>query len=811
MIYPNNFESKIGFDQIREILKERCISPLGTYFIEKMGFIKDINKISKLISQTHELQVVLGNGEHFPQQDYYDVRPYLDIIKTIGRYIEPEELSEIALVVHTIYNIQEFIKTRDENLPEIPFTIELSNSIFVDKEVVMVIERVVDSKSQIKDGASESLFTIRKSLSEKKHQVEKRLISILKKAMHDGHISVDTQLTVRNGRSVIPIPASNKRSIKGFIHDESATGQTSFIEPAEIFELNNEIAELKYEERREIVKILAEVADKLRPHLDDLRNAMNTLGIIDFVLAKAKFSNTINAKRPFISENKELYLNKATHPILYLTHKQLNKPTVPLNIQLNTEDRIILISGPNAGGKSVCLKTVGLLQYMFQCGLPIPAEENSIMRVFDNIFIGIGDEQSIENDLSTYSSHLKSMNMLVNIANDSTLFLIDEFGAGTEPQLGGAIAESILEELNTKQAMGVANTHFSNLKHFAEKTSGVINAAMLFDTKKMLPLYILEIGKPGSSYAFEIAQNIGLPKDVIERARKKVGTTHYNYDKQLKDLEFEAIKLGQKASELENKEQHLNNLIKQYEDLKQGNAQLKDNINKSKQEILNEARTEALDIITNANKKIEGAIREIKENKGEKVITSEIRKIVEKEKESLQTTIKETTKSIKDKTPKIDKPIQAGDYVRMAGNTVTGKVVSLKKDQANVEFGTFMSFIKVDKLEKIEKGEYNKSQKQAASGNSVSNVSEKQANFKSRLDIRGKRAEEVYTLLQLFIDEAVLLSIKDITILHGKGNGILREVVRQYLSVIDDVESFRDESYELGGPGVTVVKLRSSL
>ncbi|MEI7595260.1 MAG: Smr/MutS family protein [Bacteroidota bacterium] len=808
MIYPKNFEEKIGFSQIREMIKTECISTLGAALVEKMSFQTNISKIERLLNQTNELQSILLNGEHFPNQDYFDIYEYLDTIKTPGRYVEAENLSEIRAVLNTINQILLFLKNRDKTLPEVVYLNQLAAPIFVDLTIIRCIDKVIDDKSQIKDNASEKLHTIRKELEVKHRQSEKRIVTLLKKAINDGLIPSDTQLTVRNGRSVIPIPSSNKRILHGFIHDESATGQTSYIEPSEIFELNNEIVELKYQEKREIIKILTEVADEIRPSLESISVALNFLSVIDFIRAKAKFSIRIKAKIPAISTEDSLYLNKASHPLLYLNNIQQKKATIPLTIRLDKENRIVLISGPNAGGKSVCLKTIGLLQYMFQCGLPLSAEEDSSMRIFNNLFIDIGDEQSIENDLSTYSSHLRNMNQLLRNADSSTLFLIDEFGAGTEPSLGGAIAESILDALNRKNALGVANTHFANLKHFAEQTNGIVNAAMLFDTKNMYPLYILDIGKPGSSYAFEIAQNIGLPKEIIDLARNKVGSTHYNYDKQLKELEFEAIKLGQRASEIDQKDRHLKSLIAQYEDLKRGNDQLKANIEKSKTEILNKAKIDALDIIQSANTRIEESIRDIKENKAEKVKTKEIRVELEKAKEE----IKQSIIPIKKATETVDNtPIKEGDYVKIEGNSVVGKVISIKKDMAFVEFGSFKSSMDIKKLEKSNKNEHKKSQKPNYSDNIVKNISDKQTNFKSQLDIRGKRAEEVYTLLQQFIDEAVLLSVRDITILHGKGNGILREVVRQYLGVMNDVDSYKDEDYERGGPGITVVKLRSSL
>jgi DNA mismatch repair protein MutS2 len=519
VIYPKNFETKTGFDKVRQMIRDNCLSPVGVQHAENLPFTTDATLIRQQLNQTEEFRQLMLEEPGFPSQDYFDLTYELHRIKIEGTYIEQENLFDLKSSLITISDILQFFKKSDPQ--KFPNLISLSSEIFVDKMIVSSIEGIIDNKGNIKNNASAKLAEIRKSLSKEQASVDRKMRKAMSEAKRAGWTKDDTEVTIREGRPVIPVAAAHKRAIKGLIHDESATGQTVYIEPVEVFEIHNKIRELESAERREIINILKNFSGFVRPEIPNLIEAYKFLGMIDFIRAKASFALKINALKPKIADQPLVRWNKAVHPLLYLSHKKQNRPVVPLNIQLDNERRILVISGPNAGGKSVCLTTVGLLQYMLQCGLLIPVKDDSMTGIFQNLFIDIGDEQSLENDLSTYSSHLLNMKHFVIHSNANTLFLIDEFGTGTEPQLGGAIAESVLEKLNSNKAFGVVTTHYSNLKLMSKEGNGIVNGAMLFDTKAMQPLFSLKIGKPGSSFAFEIARKIGFPKEVLKNAEKK--------------------------------------------------------------------------------------------------------------------------------------------------------------------------------------------------------------------------------------------------------------------------------------------------
>jgi DNA mismatch repair protein MutS2 len=813
LIYPANFEQKIGFDQIRQMLKEQCLCQLGRTSVDEIIFSCDFEQISRLIKQTEEFRQVCLFDENFPTSFYFDLTTELSRAAIEGTYIETESLFDLLRSLKTIKSILNFFKKKEEGIyPELR---EIAAEVLVDNAIIKNAEVILDDKGKIRDSASPELQKIRKDLISKQSSISKKMNTILRHVKKQGWMPEDAELTVRNGRMVIPVLATHKRKFQGFVHDESATGHTVFIEPAEIFETNNEIRELEYAEKREIIKILIDFTDFIRPHLEDLKNAYFFLGNIDFIRAKALFAIKINAVNPAMFNETIIDWNKAFHPLLYLACKQQKKHIEPLNVRLDGKSRILVISGPNAGGKSVCLKTLGLLQYMWQCGLLVPMSAQSEMGIFENIFIDIGDEQSLENDLSTYSSHLLNMKYFLQHASDKTLFLIDEFGSGTEPQLGGAIAESILEKLNENKSFGLITTHYSNLKIFADNNEGVINAAMLFDSGKMEPLFILKTGKPGSSYAFEIAEKTGLPKELLSIASTKAGVKQLNYDKQLQQLEVLKLQLDEKQSSLEAADTLLSETIQKY-------TLLTEEIENTKKGIIQQATTEARALLDQTNKVIENTIREIKESDADKEKTKLAREKLELHSEKIHSEISETPlikhevkqkkkeKAAVSKIEIVNTPIEKGDYVRIIGQSAIGEVMGISEKEVFVVFGSVYVKSELKKLEKInvnQSAEEIKQQKGFYRKIEI-DLNEKLTKFKSSIDVRGMRAEEVRNTIQHFIDEAVLLNVPSVSILHGKGNGVLRNVIREYLQTASEVKQFRDEVLERGGHGITLVFFR---
>ncbi len=753
VVFPSNFELKIGFDGIRALLQEYCLGP-GKPRTGEMAFSNELSEIRPLLGQTEELRRILLSEEIFPSQDYYDLTDELYRIRIEGTFIEPENLSLLKLSLSSISLILDFF--RKHPIEKFPFLSSLSGEISIDPELITGIERIIDDKSQVRDDASSALKKIRKEKKSKLAAVEKKIVQRLKMARQSGWTPENAELTLRDGRLVIPLLSAHKRKIQGLIHDESATGHTVYLEPADVLETNNEIRELDYAERREIIRILIAFADSLRPFYEDLIRAYTFLGTIDFIRAKANLAIRINGILPAtISGEPCVHWNKAVHPLLYLAHSRQKKSVVPLSIELEPENRILIISGPNAGGKSVCLKTVGLLQYMFQCGILPSAKENSVFGIFRNIYIDIGDEQSLENDLSTYTSKLLNLKFFLENIDERSIFLIDEFGTGTDPALGGPIAEASLEEINRKKAFGVVTTHYSNLKLLAGRVPGIVNGAMLYDAKKMEPLYLLKIGKPGSSFAFEIARQIGFPADVLNSAAGKTGTSQLDFDRELQNLEVEKTELVQKSTELKVADDFLNEMITKY-------RKLNEDLEASQKEILRKAKEEALHMLNKSNRLIEKTIKEIRESQAEKTRTKEARQEIQELKKMIeQDTKEEDKKSQKEK-----------------------KLIPLCPQQVKVtpSRGPYQSFY--DDLQK------------------------KLLQFQLTLDLRGKRADETFSLLQHYIDDAILLNIPEVRILHGKGNGVLRQITRDYLAGVNEVKKFGDEQLERGGTGITVVNFR---
>jgi DNA mismatch repair protein MutS2 len=671
----------------------------------------------------------------------------------------------------------------------------------VDLNLLKSLDRIFDNRGRLKDDASPELQSIRRQIISEQSNLRKRLDSLLKSAKSQGYVSDDVSLTIRNGRMVIPVSAEHKRKIKGFIHDESATGQTVFLEPTEVFDINNEITELGYKERREVVRILTQLTTQLRPSVPQLRRAYAFLGLLDFIRAKAKFAIKTEAINPVFVKEQLINWENTRHPLLLLSFQKQGKTVVPLYIKLDQKQRILIISGPNAGGKSIALKTVGLTQYMYQCGLLVTMAEHSQIGLFKDIFIDIGDEQSLENDLSTYSSHLTNMKHFLKFADKHTLFLIDEFGTGTEPSLGGAIAEAILEKLNESRAFGVINTHYTNLKFFAEHTEGVINGAMRFDVQHLEPLYQLEIGKPGSSFAFEIAYKIGLSHLVINNAKEKVGDKQVNFDKLLRELELEKKKFAVKNQEVAAKDKNLNQTLKEY-------TELKTHLDTEKKRLMNQAKEEAKRLVREANQKIEQTIREIRENNAGKEETKQLRK----ELQTFDQSLKAESIPIEplEELQVVGGEIEAGDLVRIKGQNAVGEVLAVRGKDTEIRIGELKSNVKLNRLEKISRKEYRAVVQENINVPRMQgiDINEKMANFSYQLDLRGKRGEEALTALDDFIDDALMLGTPEVRIVHGKGDGILRNLVRTHLRKYPQVGTFSDEHADRGGAGVTIVKMK---
>ncbi len=793
VIYPTNFEQKIGFAGIRQMLSRNCISQMGLERVDKMAFGSDKSRIVKSLEQTEEFIGLLQTGVPFPMRDFHDLREAFHQIQIEGTCLSVEDLFALKPSLNVVEAILRY--GHSESADATPRIKSLIEDIFIERSVFTEVNRLVDDKGEIPDNASTELLEIRQSIRRKQGGIEKRIRQIMGDAKTAGWVDPKAELTVRDGRLVIPVKAGDKRAIRGFIHDESATGQTVYIEPAEIFDTSNEIKELEYAERREIHRILLAFTRLLRPYLSELRKAWHLLGELDFIRAKALLANEIGGVKPELLDTPYINWQQARHPLLEQKLKAQGKQVVPLDLQLNEKERILVISGPNAGGKSVCLKTTGLLQYMLQCGLMPPMRVDSQCGLFESLFIDIGDEQSILDDLSTYSSHLINMKALLEQADGKTLFLIDEFGTGTEPQLGGAIAEAILLELNKKQAFGMVTTHYANLKLLADNHEGIVNGAMLFDTRFMQPMYIMMTGKPGSSFAFEIAKKIGFPRQILDNAANITGDQHLKFEKQLQQLEVDKKAIRKKEQDLRIADQLLTEVVEKYKGLL---AELEG----KKKQYLRDAAAEAQELIQKANSQIERTIREIKEAQAEKGRTKEIRQNLEKTKEEIAQKAREVAEQKKKEEGEV--VLKVGDTVCIEEMQVVGEILAISDTDATILFDSIRLRTSPDKLRKVSRAEARKTQRRWQNG-ITEDLSEKAEHFELTLDVRGHRAEEALDIVDKYLDEAKLLSIKEVSILHGKGNGILRKLIREKLSHNHDVERFCDASLETGGTGITRV------
>ena len=797
MIYPERFEQKIGFTHIREAVKRHCISAMGLERAETMDFSDHREAIERSLDQTVEFMQLLQNGVPFPVRDYHDLREAFQHIRISGTSISLEDLFALKPSLNALSYILKF--GQSEAREDYPELCALTDGIAVDPIVFSEANRLVDDKGEMPDNASPELAEIRRDINRKSGGIERRIRQIMSDAKTSGWVDPKAEITIRDGRMVIPVHAGDKRALKGFIHDESATGQTVYIEPSEIVETSNEIKELEYAERREVQRILMQFTNQIRPSLPELLKAWELLGQLDFIRAKALLSQDIGGIKPLIHDEPCFHWIQARHPVLEKKLKTEGKSIVPLDLNLNAQERILVISGPNAGGKSVCLKTTGLIQYMLQCGLCVPMHLDSECGLFESLFIDIGDEQSILDDLSTYSSHLRNMKVLLENANQRSLFLIDEFGTGTEPQLGGAIAEAILLELNRKQVFGIVTTHYANLKLLADNHEGIVNGAMLFDTKFMQPMYIMITGKPGSSFAFEIARKTGFPQRILDEASTITGEQHLKFEQQLQQLEVDKKAIKKKERELQVADTLLSEVVAKYKNL------LSELENKKKQ-YLREAANEAQELIDKANSSIERTIREIKEAQAEKERTKEVRQELRKAKEEIAETAKKATEPKKPK-PETETTLKVGDTVCIDEMEIVGELLAISDTDATILFDTVRLRTSPEKLRKVSRAEGRKTLRKWQSG-LADELSEKAEHFDLTLDVRGQRAEAALDSVAKYLDEAKLLSIKEISILHGKGNGILRKLIREYLSHDHEVQSFCDASLETGGSGITRVQLK---
>lgn len=842
MIYPENFEQKIGFDKIRDILKGKCLSTIGKEYVSKMKFLTRKELIDERQQQTAEFMRIQTEEDNFPSQYFFDVRDSVKRIRLEGTYLEENELFDLRRSLETIQNVLRFLQNDEtdeegNSIIRYPALRRLAGDIMAFPQLIQRIDQILDKYGKIKDTASAELLQIRRDLLSVTNSISKSLNNILRSAQQDGVVDKDVTPTLRDGRLVIPVAPGLKRKIRGIVHDESASGKTVFIEPAEVVEANNRIRELESAEHREIIRILTEFSSILRPFVPQLLESYEFLGKVDFIRAKALFALETKSVSPIVGGYPWLDWGAARHPLLQLSLEKHGKKIVPLDIKLTDKQRILLISGPNAGGKSVCLKTVGILQYMLQCGLPIPVQESSKTGIFNSIFIDIGDEQSIEDELSTYSSHLLNMKYMLKFSDGKSLILIDEFGGGTEPQIGGAMAEAMLKRFNAHKSFGIITTHYQNLKFYAKDHEGIVNGAMLYDRHLMQPLFQLQTGNPGSSFAVEIARKIGIPPEVIEDASNIVGKEYINADKYLQDIVRDKRYWEDKRQNIHRQTKQMEDTIHKYEhDISELNQERKD--------ILNKAREEAKQLLKDTNAKIENTIREIKEAQAEKERTRSIRQGLKTFDEDLEKQKlkedddriarkmaqlqarrqrKEQNKNKKTATKSVNpgfgnkpvvklsgsNPFNVGDYVRLKGQTTVGEITSIDGKNANVTFGNIKTNVKTARLEHAEAPARTTSQSVSyLSSQTQDAIHEKRLHFKQDIDVRGMRGDEAIQAVTYFIDDAIQLGIPRVRILHGTGTGILRTLIRKYLDTVPQVAHFQDEHVQLGGAGITVVDLK---
>ena len=829
MIYPESFESKIGFDRIKKQTEALCATQGAVEKLHSVAFSSDYDRVTRQLEQTYEMRTILMLESDFPDQGFVDAAPFLQKAEVEGAFLQTEEIVTLRKALSAVNDLVTFFRNREE--AKYPRLRELSRGVNGFPAIINHIDSIIDRFGKVKDSASPELFEVRRTIRDREGQVSKRLHQILSQAQAQGIVESDASISIREGRAVIPVSAGNKKKLRGFVHDESATGRTVYIEPIEVVEINNELKELEYEERREVVRVLVRFTETIRPDLPEIARSDDYLTSVDLIRAKARHALANDCMLPIVNRESGLWLRNARHTLLAQALGKEGKSVVPLDLRLTPEKYILVISGPNAGGKSVCLKTVGLLQYMVQCGFLVSASESSEFGIFDSIFIDIGDEQSIDNDLSTYSSHLLNMKNILRHADDRSLVLIDEFGTGTEPVIGGAIAESVLERIEQKHCFGVITTHYSNIKYYASNAEGIINGAMTFDVHNIRPLFRLETGKPGSSFAVEIARKIGLPEEIIRSAADKAGSDHINIERQLREIARDRRYWESKRDKIRQSEKRVDELAEKY----RGELET---VKAERNRLLKEARLEAQRITAEANRQIEHTIRTIRESQADKEKTLIVRRQMDEFKRSLEEPSGNESAAIDRKIAQLQarekrrserkaeraaapaeppqekivpRTIEPGVKVRIKGQDAVGEVMSISGKKATIGFGQILTTIELSRLEAISNSEFKKVSRDVSpmTAKAATNYDPmaKRLQFSQQIDVRGMRAAEALEQVREFVDEAIMLGFNELRILHGKGTGALKEEIRNYLRTVDLVKSAKDEHEERGGAGITVVQL----
>lgn len=814
MIYPvDKYEAKTGFDHIKERVRSLCLTAMGAARVDEIEFSPRHDTVSRLLLATHQMLTIESGDDPLPLVAVNDIAPAMATLRIPGTFLTAGELSSVRRTMQCVVDVAAFFERHrhDDGSSYYPELAVEASDLAPTPVVIAAINRVIDQYGEVKDTASAELARIRRELQSTSGTINSIMRRVIARAVSEGYLESDTTPSVRDGRLVVPVAPAFKRKIGGIVHDESASGKTYFIEPAEIVEANNRVRELQMDERREITRLLIALADELRPHIEDIAGSLSALSTLDFIRAKALYAIEISACLPHIENKPELEWYHATHPVLLETLRRQNKEIVPLDITLTEHDRILIISGPNAGGKSVCLKTVGVVQYMTQCGLLPPVYENSHVGIFESIFIDIGDDQSLEDDLSTYSSHLKNMKYFLANGNGNTLALIDEFGAGTEPQIGGALAQAILVRFNELKMWGVINTHFTNIKQLAESTPGLVNGSMLYDRHLMQPLFRLAIGSPGSSFALEIARKIGLPGTIIAQAEEIVGSDYVNVDRYLLDIARDKRYWENKRLSIKQKEKRIESVLASYEE---DAATLR----AQRREIIADARDQARRILEGSNAAIERTIHDIRTAQAERESTlaarqrlADHRRELEKDNSANHPLLSKAPKTKKTKTPKPaadERPLQPCDTVKLDGQGEPGRVLEINGRQAVVAFGLLKTTVKTDRLKRtLAQPKSGAGKATFISSATVEAQRDRQLQFRQEIDVRGMRADEAIQAVTYFIDDAIQFNAQRVRILHGTGTGALRQAIRQYLSTVPAVTSYHDEDVRFGGAGITVVNL----
>lgn len=832
MIYPAHFEQKIGFDRIRAQVEALCSLPTARERLGSEVFTTQIGTIQRRLALADEMLQILRVEPDCPAAETEDLMPVVAKLRVEGSFLDVDEVQLLRSALTAAGQYVTFIRSRREGL--YPTLRERTEGVAEFPDILRETDRILDRFGNIRDNASQGLYEVRRAIREREGQAAKRLQQVLQSAKGAGIVDAEAMISIRDGRAVIPVAAANKRKLNGFIHDESSTGKTVYIEPVEVVEINNELKELEYAERREIVKILTDFTERIRPDADALEQAGDYLTDIDLIRAKARWAAENDCGKPVISTDDRLVLRRARHPLLQQTLRAQGREIVPLDLELDREHHLLIVSGPNAGGKSVCLKTAGLVQYMFQCGWLTPSAQSSELPVFESILIDIGDEQSIDDDLSTYSSHLKNMKAMLAGASDRTMVLIDEFGSGTEPTIGGAIAEAILERLVERGCYGVITTHYANIKYYASNTPGILNGAMLFDVQQIKPLFRLETGKPGSSFAVEIARKIGLPEEIIRRAGELAGSDHINIEKQLREI-------ARDRRYWEQKRDRIRQTDRKVEEMEQDYAERLQRIRDERTEIIRKAKQEAQELIAEANRRIENTIKTIREAQAEKELTRLARKELEDFRDRdvalAERLAAERSAAVQQEMERVERRMQrraerkaqrgeqraeeqpaerqaprtveVGTKVRIAGQEVPGVVQSIKGKRAQVAFGQMITVVELQKLIPVSNNEYREATRPVQPRSFVSSdISARKLRFKDHIDLRGMHVTEALEAVQTLVDDALMVGASSLTILHGKGTGALKEEIRRYLNTIPDIASVADEHADRGGAGITLVTFR---